>query len=740
LQNIYKMNFPMRILYRLMTGTALLALPYFSTAQVTKATDDYVQTTVNAAPITIRVLDNDSVRTGRRLTVDYLPLVNHGKAQITADSTAIEFTPDTDFKGIALVNYTIADGDGTFDCGLVVVDVAATPTPNSQEMHLFTRKGKPIRFTVPDGFVNASTLQGAAIETVNGYTGVYDFVPNPSLSGVFDLLFNKLENGVSKEFRVQIEVLNAPLKALYLQDDYTTSPIGRAKFLNVLSNDSTYTGAGIARVAAVTHGGAFQVVRLDNNEKSGRFNIYPDANFAGTILFDYTVTYTDGYEETATVHLTVSNYFPAKPEFTITAIARESQILPYKVPKDFVGEYEFNVSDPMTLNGGSIEFTNGQLVYTAPQNNSTNDAFSLKYCIRSGGDCQAVDVKVNLVNARPCPTNDCVWLGDANTDGRVDMSDIFPLGDNIGQYGAKRTNRVTAWTPQDVNNWRALSELPDPKHADTNGDGIVSVSDTAAIMKYYGLSSSIYPERTAEQTKIQTFLLSNATSLRAGDMIEILVLLGSADNPAIDTRGLSFSVDYSFQKVDEKSVVVDFGKFNWLSRYDAFMTASKIPSIGTVDAGIVRTLDRGASGHGQVGTIRAIVVDDINGFHEGDKPVVRFKLRDVMLTDGKGHLTAAQSSELVIPIEVGGKTVAVKDADVLMFPNPTSDFAEFYLNGNNTIQSIRIYDMRGREVSTVKNVKSKQARIDMTELPNGLYMAEVMTEQGRVVKKMQVIK
>jgi Secretion system C-terminal sorting domain/Bacterial Ig domain len=730
----------MRILYRLMTGTALLTLPYFSTAQVTKATDDYVRTTVNAAPITIRVLDNDSVRTGRRLKVDYIPLVNHGKAQITADSSAIEFTADTDFKGIALVNYTVADGTGVFDCGLVVIDVASTPTPNTQEMHLFTRKGKSVRFTVPEGFVNASTLQGAVIESVNGYRGVYDFVPNPNLSGVFELLFNKLENGVSKEFRVQVEVLNAPLKSVYLQDDYTTTPIGRVKYLDVLSNDTTYSRAGIARVAVTQNGGPYYITRLGGNEKSGKFNIYPDANFTGTIRFDYTVTYTDGYEESASVHLTVSNYFPALPEFTITAIARQSQVLPYKVPKDFVGEYEFNVPDPMTLNGGSIEFTNGQLLYTAPQNNSTTDAFSLKYCIRSGGDCQAVDVKVNLINARPCPTNDCVWLGDANTDGKVDMSDIFPLGDNIGQYGAKRTNRVTAWTPQDVYNWRALSELPDPKHADTNGDGIVSVSDTAAIMKYYGLANTIYPEKTAEEMKIQTFLLSSASAIRPGDMIEILVLLGSADNPAIDTRGLSFSVDYSFQKIDEKSLVVDFGKFNWLSRYDAFLTASKIPSVGTVDAGIVRTLDRGASGHGQVGTIRAVVVDDIAGFHEGDKPVVRFKLRDAVMSDGRGHLIAAQNSELVIPIEVGKKVVPVKEADVLMFPNPTSDFAEFYLNGNNTIQSIRVFDMRGREVSNSKNVNSKQARVDMTELPNGLYMAEVMTEQGRVVKKMQVIK
>ena len=44
----------MRIVNRLLSGTALLALPYFSTAQVTKATDDYAHTHVNAAPITIR--------------------------------------------------------------------------------------------------------------------------------------------------------------------------------------------------------------------------------------------------------------------------------------------------------------------------------------------------------------------------------------------------------------------------------------------------------------------------------------------------------------------------------------------------------------------------------------------------------------------------------------------------------------------------------------------------------------
>jgi hypothetical protein len=62
------------------------------------------------------------------------------------------------------------------------------------------------------------------------------------------------------------------------------------------------------------------------------------------------------------------------------------------------------------------------------------------------------------------------------------------------------------------------------------------------------------------------------------------------------------------------------------------------------------------------------------------------------------------------------------------------------LNGYNTIQSIKIFDMRGREVKQLMNVNSKQTRIDMSDVTNGLYMAEVMTEKGRVVKKLQVIK
>lgn len=745
MQNIYKMNFPMRILYRLMSGTALLALPYFSTAQVTKATDDYAQMLVNAAPITIRVLDNDSAANGRRLKVDYLPLVNHGTARITADSSAIEFTPEPDFKGIALVNYTIADSDGAHDCGLVVVDVAASPTPMSQEMNLFTRRGRPLRFTVPAGFVTTSFPQGATLEAVNGYVGVYQFSPDARLVGTFDLLFNKNDNGVTKEFRVQIEVLNAPPMSKYAVDDYPNVRINGIKLLSVLNNDNVYPYANIASVDPVTYGGDFTLARTDQtNVKNGRFTVTPGANFKGSIQFGYKVTYEDGFQETGTVHLTVSNFLPAANAFTITALARRpQQELRYKVPTDF-SEYHFEAPNRNTSNGGLIEYDTqtGQLRYSAPQTNVLNDAFSVKYCIDGG--CQSVDVKVNLVNLTGndvCTSaTDCIWAGDANQDGVVNIEDIFPIGDNMGQYGSKRLSLQNGWYPQSTNNWRSVTRgVADPKYADTNGDGMISVADTAAIMKHYGNANTLYPERIAEGSKIQTFLVSGATSVRNGDMIEILVLLGSSEYPAIDTRGLSFAVNYN-QKVDENTLTVDFGRFNWLSRYDAFLTASKIPQKGTVDAAIVRSRDRGASGHGEVGKIRAIVIEDQAGFQDVQKPAVRISLKNVVLVGSDGRLTQVQGSELVLPLLQTKKDEPLRDSDVVSFPNPTSDFMEFHLNGYNTIHSIRLLDLRGREVKRLMNVNGKQTRLNLDDLANGLYMAEVMTDKGRVVKKVQVIK
>lgn len=71
-----------------------------------------------------------------------------------------------------------------------------------------------------------------------------------------------------------------------------------------------------------------------------------------------------------------------------------------------------------------------------------------------------------------------IWPGDTNNDGVVDLDDIIPIGIYWGSNGESRDNVSYTWEANDyAYNW---SETMAP-FADCNGDGIVNITDVAAI-------------------------------------------------------------------------------------------------------------------------------------------------------------------------------------------------------------------------------------------------------------------
>lgn len=73
----------------------------------------------------------------------------------------------------------------------------------------------------------------------------------------------------------------------------------------------------------------------------------------------------------------------------------------------------------------------------------------------------------------------------------------------------------------------------------------------------------------------------------------------------------------------------------------------------------------------------------------------------------------------------------VNEANVVLFPNPTSDMVNVQAEG---LKSVQVYDMSGRVV-----LNSTNSSIDMSQMANGVYMFRVSTESGvstlKVVKK-----
>jgi hypothetical protein len=80
----------------------------------------------------------------------------------------------------------------------------------------------------------------------------------------------------------------------------------------------------------------------------------------------------------------------------------------------------------------------------------------------------------------------------------------------------------------------------------------------------------------------------------------------------------------------------------------------------------------------------------------------------------------------------------LSDSDLTTFPNPTSDMVTFYLSNTNSINTIQLFDMSGREVRRFNEVNDIQKTVDLSTLSTGMYMARVQTEKGVIVKKINV--
>jgi hypothetical protein len=713
----------------LVAATVLLSLPLLISAQVT-ATDDYVHIAVNAQNVRIPVLSNDQP-TQSVLKLDKLPLVNHGVAALNYDSSAILFTPEPNYKGVASINYTVTNRQGQYDCGLVTIDISEAIQPNNQTMRLFAQMGKKLTFTVPAGFGQPTAFgTSAAIDPDNNTPGVYHYLPKQKLS---TWIFSKPESNGTKYLELTIEAFGtAP--SLNLKNDYLNLRIGAAKSLNVLSNDNITKP--IRQIRIVSADNPNYTATATN---AGLVTVTPAADYKGIANIEYEIEYFDDTKERAMIYCIMANYVPTTDAYTFTAYHNTPYELKYRIPLDSA-LWSFVLFGQQTTNaGGFVEIQNNQVLYTPPPFGET-DFFLLDYCV-TGGGCKRVEVNVNLTEPiGDICSKDCVFPGDANRDGVVNMADLITVGGNIGHYGPGRASG-NDYLPSTATNWSQTDNGLNIKHADLNGDGFINANDTNVILANYDKYNSIVPEKTPEDTRIELQLVTTTSSAYLGDLLEIRVLVGNADFPAMDSRGLSFTVGYDADRVKDGVMSTEFLRNSWLSRHDTYLALSKTLSLGNIEAALARSRDKGANGHGEVAKIRGIVITDVTGFQAGDKASVRVKVDNVNLYARDGRVLRIKGKELVIPIKVKqDKTEPVKDSDLLMFPNPSSDFVSFYINGVNKIESLRVLDMMGKEVSRQNSVNEKQATVYLDNMTPGMYIAEVMTEKGRITKKLQVAK
>ena len=88
-------------------------------------------------------------------------------------------------------------------------------------------------------------------------------------------------------------------------------------------------------------------------------------------------------------------------------------------------------------------------------------------------------------------------------------------------------------------------------------------------------------------------------------------------------------------------------------------------------------------------------------------------------------------------IEIPTSTQEIEEASsVLVFPNPTRDVLQ--INSEYPIRSVSLFNVSGKESAkwTIQNQKS--FTLEVNNLPSGIYMMEMETDNGTLAKKIVI--
>lgn len=708
------------------------------------AVRDYVVTNVNT-PVQISVLANDFSSNGV-LILSAIPVVNSGSASFVPGNASLTFTPAPGFHGLTHLNYVVCDGAGTCDNGTVSITVMdPAPVSTTDTMRIFTKKNQEQVVLIPSMY---TLVQGPSHGIFNASGDVPLYTPANNYVGLDFLRFE--HNGMTTV--VEVNVLNLQNNT-FAFDDYAYITAFEEAELNILENDNFQATSCLTvnqpEYGSVTHTGNGNVVYT------------PPAGFQGVDKFTYIACppMNPGNAEIATVYVFVGNYQPSSAVFNMSTPKRTPLVIGYDVP---ILDFNFQIVDQGDLGQvmvlpGAVDTTiydqplvGYNLVVYVPNDNvdEGNDEFEVTYCTTNPeGDCmyqQSVKVELEILNIGagdgPMCFGDCVWAGDTNFDGVVNMEDLLPLGLYMGEIGTPRQNATLSnWYGQYADNWNNIfvQSPVDLKHLDADGDSIVTALDTTAISLFYGRTHSLTPVQLPfYEYEIQ---LTGDLFANPGDLVVLDMMLGTPATPAKDIYGFTFPFTYNSMFFVPESVEADFTTNSWLAYNSPVLYMQKNNQQGLLSTGFTRTNGLSASGHGRIGELRFVVTDDLDGFRTDDD-VIEIPI-------GGGMSTAMTSGGQYFGITIGEQMLRIRlntneqpplsDDQLKVYPNPTQDILNVHLNGNREFSRVAVYDMMGRQVFAL-DTQSNRTQLDVSNLLEGLYIVSAYTADGIVSQKFKV--
>lgn len=719
------------VIYKVIRKSKGSIKPYFEGFVVevrkTLASDDYYIIGEEDQDVFLPVLSNDK-SLGSEMQVTELSLVSSGSAQVDASGGGVVYTPAG--PGISHIRYLACSGNSCAPAQISIRVNAAQEIPRSESVRYHIMRDETQTLLVPPGFnPPADHYVLGSVEKLTEQ--VYRYKPAYGFTGSEVIEFSQIHDGDRIIYGVSMVVEDPFDGNGWVHDDRVFTEVDNEVWINPSRNDLS-DGAQLIP-ASVARG---QVV-----EAGGQFLYTPPKGFEGRTTFDYLVC-SEGRCDTGEVEVIVFNFAPEKRYWKF--FGAKNQILPitYDVPID---AYRFEVLSQAGSGMVTVAPDGKEISYMPASEFSGIDAFQLSYCTLNDGvsNCETIDVQVDVraeINPAICGL-DCVWPGDLNADGAVDVDDVMPLGANLGARGpASSRGDLSEWYGRSVQDWpEQIAFGPSNlKHVDADGNGTIAIDDIDLISHFYGRTHQLVPSVPPFGESISLDLKLLTPEVEVGEEAVVEVSLRNNSGEFLQLVGVSFSFEINGRFADSST-------FNFIPDPDgifdpdvAVISYFQSPEDGRLDIGVVQTARKETPAHGVLGQVTFIVEEDLNGFRSiKDWIRMRMDIQRIHLNTWDG--LALQLDEAAGHIHIHRQeNEPIEKTELRIFPNPASD--RTVISHSQSVNEIRLYSLQGTLLRSW-NTNHDVVQLDLSEISTGLYILEVVDEGGtRQSRKIQVQK
>lgn len=336
----------------------------------------------------------------------------------------------------------------------------------------------------------------------------------------------------------------------------------------------------------------------------------------------------------------------------------------------------------------------------------------------------------------------CVWPGDADYNGVANNNDVLAIGVGYGITGPVRSNASLNWVAQPANDWAlALASGVNLKHSDCDGNGVIDSNDLAAINQNYGMVHAKAETNGNKKLDPALYYEFPTDTAYAGQTLSVDVLFGRDSLRVSQLYGLAFSITFDTAIVESGSMSFN-SNGSWLGNKGTNLIDFYKDQYSNAKLDVAQTrIDHiEETGFGIIGTVDFTMKDDISGKVDLIQVLnLGFSNVKAISADETEKAVYYENSELVVK-QINSGIQNNQFAEIQIMPNPAKGKV-FLKNVNANIKQINIYDLSGSmQLSRKVDVaQSQNYELDISTLPNGVYLLETLGDKGRSVNRLVIM-